>query len=46
MDEVDVEAVDTGDELRQGIQLRLGFAPVVRLAPVLTSGFSFSSCTP
>ena len=35
MDEMDVEAVDRGDELRQGVQLRLGLAPVVRLAPVL-----------
>jgi len=34
VDEVDVEAVDLGDELRQGIEPRLGLAPVVAAAPV------------
>ena len=35
MDEVDVEAVDLNDELRQGVQLRLAVAPVVLRLPVL-----------
>ena len=34
VDEVDIEPVDLGDELRQGIELRLGLAPVVVGAPV------------
>ena len=34
MDELDFEAVDLGDELRQGIEFRFGFAPVVRRRPV------------
>ncbi len=34
VNEVDVDAVDVGDELRQGIQLRLGLAPVVVRAPI------------
>ena len=34
VNEVDVEAVDLGDELRQGIQLRLRLAPVVAGAPI------------
>ena len=34
VDEVDVEAVDLGDELRQGVQLRLALAPVVVRRPV------------
>ena len=32
--ELDVEPVDLGDELRQGIQLRLGLAPVVIRSPI------------
>ena len=32
--ELDVEAVDRGDELRQGVQPGLGLAPVVALALV------------
>ena len=35
VDEVDVEPVDLGDELRQGVQLRLHHAPVVRGRPVV-----------
>ena len=34
MSELDVEAIDLGDELRQGIQLRLGLAPVVIRSPI------------
>ena len=34
MDEVDVDAVDLGRELRQRVQLGLGFAPVVVVRPV------------
>jgi hypothetical protein len=34
VDEVDVEPVDLGDEVRQGAQLRLGLAPVVLVRPV------------
>ena len=34
VDEVDVEPVDLGDELRQGVQLRLALAPVVLRRPV------------
>ena len=34
VDEVDVEAVDLGDELREGVQLRLTPAPVVLGRPV------------
>ena len=34
VDEVDVEPVDLGDELRQGVQLRLALAPVVVRRPV------------
>ena len=35
MQEVDVEAVDLGQELRQRIQLRLDIPPVVVGAPVV-----------
>src|SRR3712207_5732382 len=35
VNEVDIEAVDLGDELRQGIQLRLRLPPVVAGAPIL-----------
>ena len=34
VDEVNVEPVDLGHELRQGIELRLGLPPVVVRAPV------------
>ena len=34
VDEVDVEPVDLGDELRQGVELRLALAPVVVRRPV------------
>ena len=34
VDEVDVDAVDVRHELREGVQLRLGLAPVVVRAPV------------
>ena len=34
MYEVDVDAVDTGCELREGIELRFGFPPVIAAAPV------------
>src|SRR5437868_15531399 len=34
MDEVDVHAVDLGRELGQGVELRLGLAPVVLGLPV------------
>jgi hypothetical protein len=33
-DEVDVEPVDRGDELRQGVQPRLHFSPVVTALPI------------
>ena len=35
MDEVDVEAVDLGDEVRQRLQTRLALAPIVLRSPVL-----------
>ena len=35
MDEVDVEPVDLSDEIRQRLQLRLAFAPIVFRSPVL-----------
>ena len=34
VDEVDVEPVDLGDELRQGVQFRLALAPVVICRPI------------
>ena len=34
VDEVDVEAVDLGDEMREGLQSGLALAPVVLLGPV------------
>ena len=34
VNEVDVEAVDLGDELRQGVELRLARAPVVLRFPI------------
>ena len=34
VDEVDIEFVDLGDELRQGIELRFDLAPVVVSAPI------------
>ena len=34
MEEVDVEPVDGGDELRQGVELGLGPAPVIIRGPV------------
>src|SRR3954466_153647 len=34
VNEMDVEAVDLGDEVRQGVQLLLALAPVVLLSPV------------
>ena len=35
MDEVDVEPIDLGDEVRQRLQLRLALAPIVFRSPVL-----------
>ena len=35
VDEVDVEAVDLGDEMRQRLQMRLALAPIVLRSPVL-----------
>ena len=35
VDEVDVEAVDLGDEVRQRLQMRLALAPIVFRSPVL-----------
>jgi hypothetical protein len=34
VDEVDLDAVDLGRELRQGVELRLGATPVVLVRPV------------
>jgi len=34
MDEVNVETVDLGDEVRIGIQLRLNLAPVILSRPI------------
>jgi hypothetical protein len=34
VDEADVDAIDLGDELRQGVQLRLHLAPVVVGCPM------------
>ena len=34
VDEMDVQPVDLGDELRQGVQLRLDLAPVVLGRPI------------
>ena len=39
VNEVDVEAVDPRDELRQRIQLRFRLPPVVASAPILDEGF-------
>ena len=44
--EVNVEPVDLSHELRQGIQLRLGFAPVIVRAPVAYESWIVASCTP
>ena len=41
VDEMDVEAVDVGDELRQGIQLRFRLAPVVGRSPVANQRLQF-----
>ena len=35
VDEVDVEAVDLGEEVGKGVQPRLAFAPVVFVGPVV-----------
>ena len=35
MDEMDVESVDLGDEMRQRVQLRLAFAPIVICRPIV-----------
>jgi hypothetical protein len=35
VDEVDVDAVDLDDELRDGVQLRFGLSPLVVRAPML-----------
>ena len=34
MNEMDVQPIDLGDELRQGVQSRLALAPVVFRAPI------------
>ena len=34
MNDVDVDAVDRGDELRQGVEFFLGISPVIVAAPV------------
>jgi hypothetical protein len=46
VDEVDVEPVDLGDELRQGPEPRLALAPVVLGFPVAASAWIVASCTP
>jgi hypothetical protein len=35
VNEVNVEPVDLGDEVRQGLQLRLALAPIVLCRPIL-----------
>ncbi len=35
MDEMNVQPVDLGEEIRQGVYLRLAFAPVVLCRPIL-----------
>ena len=35
VDEMNVEPVDLGDEIRQGVDLRLAFAPIVLVRPIL-----------
>src|SRR5579862_888139 len=35
VNEMNVEPVDLGDEMRQGLQLRLALAPIVVIAPIL-----------
>ena len=34
VNEINIEAVDLGHELRQGVQLRFGLSPVVAFAPI------------
>ena len=46
VDEVDVEPVDLGLELREGVQLCLGLPPVVLGRPVACELLSVASCTP
>ena len=38
VNEMDVEAIDLGDEVRQGLQLLLALAPVVLFRPVAREG--------
>ena len=46
VDEVNVEPVDLGDELRQGVQLRLALAPVVVRRPIARELLIIASGTP
>jgi len=46
VDEVDVQPVDLGDEVRQVVQFRLAFAPVVAVAQYRASSCITASRTP
>jgi hypothetical protein len=46
VDEMNVESIDLGDELRQALQPRLALAPVVLGRPVPREGLIVASCTP
>ena len=46
MNEMNVEPVDLGDELRQGVEPRLRLSPIVAGAPVAHQLLNFSSRTP
>ena len=46
MDEMNIQPVDLGDEVRQRLQPRLAFVPVVFVCPVLCELLVTASCTP
>ena len=46
MDEMDFQPVDLGDELRQGVQRRFAFAPIVAGPPVARSSRRIGRGTP
>src|SRR5262252_9824159 len=46
VNEMNVEAVDLGDELRQGVQFLLAFAPIVICCPVTREVLNHREGTP
>jgi hypothetical protein len=46
VEEVDVQTVDLGDELREGVESRLALAPVVLGRPVARERWTVASCVP